>query len=145
MTWSEIEDERRDREDALGQALRAMPSPRAPHTLAPRVMALVQARLAQRDGARPAPTWFEWPVWAQLASVAGFVALVASAALVWPSLERVVSDLVAVDAVRVTAVVYRAVWQPLVWWLLAATTATFLLCATFGALLTRVALGGASR
>ena len=145
MTWSELEDERRDREDALGLALRAMPSPQAPPTLAPRVMALVQARLVQRVAPRPAPTWFEWSVWAQLASVVGFVVLVASAAVVWPSLERVVSELAAVDAVRVTAVFFRSVWQPLVWWLLAATTATFLLCATFGALLTRVALGGASR
>lgn len=145
MTWSELEDERRDREDALGLALRAMPSPQAPPTLAPRVMALVQMRLAQRDVPRPAATWFDWPVWAQLTSVIAFVALVASAALVSPALERMVGEFAAVDAVRVTTVFFRSVWQPLVWWLLVATTATVLLCATFGALLTRVALGGASR
>lgn len=141
MTWSELEDERRDREDALGQALRAMPAPQAPRTLAPRVMALVQAHRAPRV----APTWFEWPVWAQLASVVGFIALVASAALVWPSVEAVTTRVVSVDAVRVATVFFRSVWQPLVGWLVVAVTATLLVCATVGALLTRVALGGASR
>lgn len=141
MTWSDLEGERRDREDALGQALRALPSPRAPRTLAPRVMALVQARAA----ARVAPTWFDWPVWAQLASVVGFVALVASAALVSPLVERVTSNVTSTDAVRVTTLFFRSVWQPLVLWLVVAVTATVLVCATVGALLTRVALGGASR
>lgn len=145
MTWSELEDERRDREDALGQALRAMPSPQAPRTLAPRVMALVQARLATGSTQRPARTWFEWSVWAQLASVVGFVALVASAALVSPLVERVISDVTSTDAVRVTTMFFRSVWQPLVLWLVVAVTATVLVCATVGALLSRVALGGASR
>ncbi len=145
MTWSELEAERRDREDALGQALRAMPSPSAPRTLAPRVMALVQARLAHRSTQPSTPTWFEWPIWAQVASMVGFVVVVASAALLSPSLERVFTEITSVDAVRVTTVFFRSVWQPLVSWLVVAVTATLLVCATVGALLTRVALGGASR
>lgn len=145
MTWSELEDERRDREDALGQALRAMPSPQAPHTLAPRVMALVHAQLAGRHNPRPVRTWFEWSVWAQVASMVGFVALVASVALMSPALERVITEVTSVNAVRVTTMFFRAVWQPLVLWLVVAVTATLLVCATVGALLTRVALGGASR
>jgi hypothetical protein len=141
MTWSEIEAERHDREDSLGRALRAMPPARAPRTLAPRVMAAVHARMA----APVDRTWFTWPVWAQIASVIGFVALVASVAVAWPSVEAVASRATSLETVRVASVLFRAIWQPLASWLVVGLTVTALLCATLGALLTRVALGGASR
>lgn len=131
-----------DEEDAeLHAALRAMPMARAPHTLAPRVMAVVHARLAQAAAVR---TWFDWSVPAQLASVLAFVALVAGAAMVWPSVQALVGRATDVDAVRVGAVLFRS-WQPLMVWVLAGTTFTILFCATVGALVGRLALGGASR
>lgn len=141
MTWSELELEQRDRDDALGQALRALPPPRAPRTLAPRVMAAVRARAAGRADR----TWFTWPAWAQVASLLAFVGLVASASLVWPALETLAGRVEAFEAVRVAAIAFRAVWQPLAFWFVAGVTATLLLGATFGALLSRIALGGASR
>lgn len=132
-----------ERDNDLHAALRAMPMARAPQTLAPRVMAAVHARLATHAVA--ARTWFEWSVPAQLASVLAFVALVAGAALVWPSIQVVVEQATSFEAVRVASVFFRSVWQPLMVWVLAAMTLTVLFCATVGALLGRLALGGASR
>jgi hypothetical protein len=129
--------------DDLHTALRAMPMARAPHTLAPRVMAAVHARLAQQAAA--VRTWFEWSVPAQLASVIAFVALVAGAAMVWPAVETIVARATDIDAVRVGSVLFRSFWQPLMVWVLAGTTFTVLFCATVGALVGRLALGGASR
>lgn len=132
-----------DQPDDLHVALRSMPMPRAPHTLAPRVMAVVRARLtAQATAAR---TWFDWSVPAQLASVVMFVALVAGAALVWPSVDAFVAQATSTDAIRLASVFFRSLWQPLMVWVLAGMTVTILFCATIGALLGRLALGGASR
>jgi hypothetical protein len=125
-------------------ALRALPTPRAPHTLLPRVMVAVHARLAAQAVATTR-TWFEWSVWAQLASVVGFVVMVAAGAMIWPSVEAGVSRMMSVDVIRVGSHLYTSVWQPLVLWFVVGVTMTFLFCATVGALLTRVALGGASR
>ncbi len=141
MTARDLAQEDTLRTDALGRALRALPPARAPHTLAPRVMAAVQARLA----ARVARTWFDWPVMAQVASVMTFVLVIAGLSLTWPLVAGVLDRATSVDGVRVVSVFFRAVWQPLVFWLVAGITITALLCATCGALLTRIALGGASR
>lgn len=132
--------------DELGDlhvALRSMPAPRAPHTLAPRVMAAVHARLAVP--ATAVRTWFEWSVAAQLMSVAGFIAFVAGAALVWPSVQALVDRSMSTDGVRVASLFFRSLWQPVMVWVVAGMTATILFCATVGALLGRLALGGASR
>lgn len=130
-------------DDELHAALRAIPAARAPHTLAPRVMAAVHARLAAHAAA--ARTWFDWSVAAQLASVVAFMTMVAGAALVWPSVEAFVGQTTSTDAVRVASMLFRSVWQPLMVWVLAGMTVTVLFCATVGALLGRLALGGASR
>lgn len=142
MTWTELQNEQRDREDALGRALQALPPPRAPRSLAPRVMAAVAARQAAPVEGR---TWFTWPVWAQLASALVFVALVAVSAMAWPSVEAALSRVGTPESVRVVSIFFRAVWQPLASWVLLGLTATVLFCATLGALLSRVALGGSSR
>lgn len=130
-------------DEELHAALRAIPAPRAPHTLAPRVMAAVQARLLAHAVA--ARTWFDWSVPAQLMSVVAFVALVAGAALAWPAVEVFVAQATTSDPVRVMSVFFRSLWQPLMMWVLAGMTFTILFCATVGALLGRLALGGASR
>jgi len=127
----------------LHAALRAMPQPRAPHTLAPRVMAAVHLQLGR--AASRTRTWFEWSVAAQLASVVVFVAMVATAAMVWPSVESVMDQARSMDAVRVASVLFRSLWQPVMGWVLAGMTITILFCATVGALLGRLALGGAPR
>jgi len=137
----------RDRIDVsdndLHAALRAIPAARAPHTLAPRVMTAVRAQLTAH--ATAARTWFDWSVSAQLASVVAFVAVVAGAALMWPSMQVVVEQATSIDSVRVASVFFRSVWQPLMVWVLTGMTVTILFCATVGALLGRLALGGASR
>jgi hypothetical protein len=132
------------RDADLHVALRAMPSPRAPHTLAPRVMGLVHLRLAARASATT-HTWFEWSVTAQVASVVAFVAMVAGAALLWPSIEAFVDRAASRDAVRLASVFFRSFWQPVMVWVVAGMTVTILFCATVGALLGRLALGGATR
>lgn len=132
------------RDAALHVALQSILPPRAPHTLAPRVMALVHARLAARAVATTR-TWFEWAVAAQVASVVAFVAMVAGAALLWPSIEAFVDHAASGDAVRLVSVFFRSVWQPVMVWVVAGMTVTILFCATVGALLGRLALGGATR
>jgi hypothetical protein len=132
-----------DERDDLHVALRSMPLPRAPHTLAPRVMAVVHARLAATTAATR--TWFEWSVAAQLLSVVAFVAMVAAAALVWPTVEAFVDRTTSTHTVRVASLFFRSFWQPVMTWVVAGMTVTILFCATVGALLGRLALGGASR
>jgi hypothetical protein len=129
------------RQDSLGRALRALPDARAPQTLAPRVMAAVAERLR----APLAPTWFDWPVAAQVASVLGFLLLVAGAAMVWPTVAGSVARVQEFEVVRVLAVLWRTVYQPAVSLLLVVLTVLGLVGATCGALLERVACGGSSR
>jgi hypothetical protein len=74
-----------------------------------------------------------------------FVALVAGAALAWPSVEASVAQVMSTDAIRLAAVFFRSLWQPLMVWVLVGVTVTILFCATVGAVLGRLALGGASR
>lgn len=141
MTAHDLSQEDALRTDTLGQALRGLPPAHAPHSLAPRVMAAVRARLA----ARVPRTWFDLPVMAQVASVVAFVLVIAGLSLTWPLVAGVMDRATSVDGVRVVSVFFRAVWQPLVFWLVAGMTITALLCATCGALLSRIALGGVSR
>jgi hypothetical protein len=107
-------------------------------------MASVHARLAARV-VTTTRTWFEWSVAAQVASVVAFVVMVAGAALVWPSVEAAVDRTASMDAVRVALVLFRSLWQPVMVWVVAGMTVTILFCATVGAVLGRLALGGASR
>lgn len=140
--------------DPLTRALRQLPEPRAPRTLAPRVMAAVHARLAHP----PARTWFEWPrVW-QVSSVTAAVAVMAALVLGWPLviawLQPGIDGLAGraqevVHAGKVVlafaGVVFRGVWHPLVMPFVLFVTVMVIACATVGAMLGRVALGGASR
>ena len=140
--------------DPLTRALRNLPEPRAPHTLAPRVMAIVHARLAHP----PARTWFEWPLVWQVTSLSGAVALLAAAVVGWPflvawlqpGLDAVGARVApAIEAGRAgwafAGVVFRAVWHPVAMPFVLFVTAMTIVCATVGAMLGRVALGGASR
>lgn len=143
-----------DPNDPLIRALRALPEPRAPRTLAPRIMAAVHARLAHP----PARTWFEWPLIWRVSSVTGAVMILAGLMLAWPAvleLGRPAVDEVARRAAGVlhgagvalnlAGVMFRTVWHPVVMPFVVFVTVMTIACATVGALLGRVALGGASR
>jgi hypothetical protein len=64
-----------DLEKMMEQELRSLPTPRAPETLAPRVMAAIATRAALPWHQR---TWFEWPRGWQAASAALTVAFLAA-------------------------------------------------------------------
>ena len=140
--------------DPLTRALRNLPEPRAPRTLAPRVMAVVHARIAPP----PTPTWFEWPrVW-QVSSLAAAVGVLAGTAVAWPLLVELVQPgwsaiasrvqwaVEAIDvALAFAGVVFRAVWHPVAMPFVLFVSAMTIACATVGAMLGRVVLGGTSR
>jgi hypothetical protein len=140
--------------DPLTRALRNLPEPRAPRTLAPRVMAIVHARIAHP----PARTWFEWPrVW-QVASLSSALAVLGAVVLGWPllvewlqpGLNAIVARVTpAIEAGRqawaLAGVVYRSVWHPVAMPFVLFVTAMTIASVTVGAMLSRVALGGASR
>lgn len=140
--------------DPLTRALRNLPEPRAPRTLAPRVMAVVHARIAHP----PTPTWFEWPLGWRVTSLAAAVGVLTGAIVVWPFLlelmqpglsaiaSRVQWAIEALDvALAFAGVVFRAVWHPVAMPFVLFVTAMTIACATVGAMLGRVVLGGTSR
>jgi hypothetical protein len=162
-----VTEDRQDLQDPLHQALRALPAPRAPRTLLPRVMTAVEARAAAdaaRTVRRPATTarpWLAWPIEWQVASVAAVVLFSAAAAWIWPGVEAaagallsqgrdIVETRVAAVAPGATAlahlgaVVWETFLQPLacfaVVWIVVMSAA----CAAFAAALERVAFGEAS-
>jgi len=147
-----------DLERAIDDALNALPAPRAPETLLPRVMAAVAARAVAPAYTRP---WTMWPrIW-QVASAAALAIVVAGLVRGWaltatardgvwtelvPAtpewLARVVSVLsTSVDALRIGwRVIAEPVLIPVTVFLCVMTAA----CMVFAVALNRVALGGAS-
>ena len=75
---------RTDLERSIDRGLKALPEPRAPHTLLPSVMRAVRLAALRPWYARP---WFTWPAGWQAASVAALLALVAGAAVSVPLLQ----------------------------------------------------------
>jgi hypothetical protein len=154
----------RETEDVVHRALRALPPPRAPHTLLPRVMAAV-AHLRPGYGgqapARPAPrTWFAWPLLWQAASIAALVLLSTGIVWVWPAAWNAVSaysamawscvapralNFVASASAVVTfaSIVWNVFLQPVVGYVMVWIVLMSVACTAFGAALGRVALGGA--
>jgi hypothetical protein len=143
-----------DPQDPLDRALRMLPDPRAPRTLAPRVMAAVHARLAHP----PARTWFEWPLVWRISSITAAVLMLVAVWIVWPMAVGWAQPAVDAATVRFVAlqhgatavlsvfsVVFRSVWHPVVMPFVVFLTVMTIACATVGAMLGRVALGGASR
>jgi hypothetical protein len=149
-----------DREDLVHHALSGLPSPRAPRTLLPRVMAAAASMEAERS--RPkAATWFTWRREWQAASIAALMLLVAGAAWIWPAAsaiadapltdaasafwsEAITVGVSAADAASVTSIVWDSFVRPFVPYLFVWIVLMSAACAGFGAALGRVALGGAS-
>jgi hypothetical protein len=117
-------------------------------------MAAVHARLAHP----PARTWFEWPLAARVASVAGAVAILAAVMVGWPLVLDLSAPAIAgvsgraiaawhsvIAFLNLASVMFRTVWHPVVMPFVLFVTVMTIACATVGAMLGRVALGGASR
>jgi hypothetical protein len=148
-----------DGADPLDHALRSLPAPRAPRTLLPRVMAAVDVQQAQPESVRGRP-WFTWaPEW-QALSLTAVIVLVGMAALLVPyadvawgfgfgMLERVRPDAAsgvhdAVAFATATRMLWQALFQPVLGYVVIWILLMSLACAAFGAALS-VALGGASQ
>lgn len=145
-----------DLETVAHRALRALPQPRAPHTLLPRVL-----RAATAWSLRPwyARAWFTWPREGQVTALAALCAVAAVgllllAATVQAAIARILAvsggrlmhaaaaaaeDLaVAVDAGQV---VWGTLIQPLAPYAAAIVIVMCVACAVFGLALNQVALG----
>ena len=121
----------RNLEELVDRGLRRLPPPRAPHTLLPRVMAAVEAW-----GRRPWYTraWFGWPAGWRVASIAP-VALLAYAAWRLPPAPPAV-----VAATSASRVLWNAVVEPLLPYILLLVVLMGLACVAFGLALNYVLL-----
>jgi hypothetical protein len=134
--------DRVDPDDLLDRELKALPQPRAPHTLLPRVMA---AAALQVPAAAPTG-WFTWTWPRRLASLTAFVVLVLAAYLIGTEPPSTVARATeaAADAATVVRVFRDMLFQPLAAYFLALGMLFALTCAAAWAIM-EVALGGASQ
>ena len=141
----------------LDDELKRLPQPRAPRTLAPRV---IQAAQTARPDA-PAPlSWLTWPLAQQLASLVALVVVLAAVAGLWlvvrAPLMAALSAPVAAVTTRVVDVNQRAyditlaarvlwrVLEPFAVGVIALVAIMFAACAAIGAALRNLAVGGTS-
>ena len=151
----------RDDRDVVHRALRQLPQPRAPRSLAPRVMAAIAA--ADARSAKPtARPWLSWPMEWRLASLVAFLLAGSAVAWFWPGLEAAAwtiasRGLIAIEVrvaalspgagalTRLMVITWETFVQPLMWialvWIVMMTAA----CAAFATALERVALGETSQ
>ena len=120
-------------ETLVDRELRRLPQPRAPHTLLPRVMAAVEV-WAQRPWYTRA--WFAWPVGWRVASLAP-LALLAYALWSWCLPAAPPTVVAATDASRV---VWSALIEPLLPYILLVVLLMGVVCAAFGLALNYVLL-----
>ena len=151
-----------DLETLVDRELRDLPSPRAPHTLLPRVMAAVE-QLSRRPWYTRA--WLTWPLGWQLASLAALALVVAGGTVLIPGAQAAAGDVtsrlvpavsrfvpgavsdVLAAASRVDAtmnagrVVWRTLVEPLATYAFVIVALMCGACAAFGTALNRVAFG----
>lgn len=142
-----------DLERLVDRELRRLPTPSAPRTLLPRVLAATQAWARRPWYGR---AWLTWPLGWQVVSVAALVSLIAGSAVLLPSMwasavvaaspimAGPVSDAAnlaqrAGVAANAFQVVWRAVLEPLVTYAFVLVALMCLACAAFGAALNHVA------
>ena len=151
----------RDDRDVVHHALRRLPQPRAPRSLAPRVMAAIAAAEA-RPAKHTARPWLSWPMEWRLASLVAFLLAGGALAWFWPGLEATAwtiasRGLAAIEVraaglspgagalTRLVVIGWETFVQPLMWialvWIVMMTAA----CAAFATALERVALGETSQ
>lgn len=143
-------------EREVGRALSALPAPRAPRTLLPRVLT---ATVHAPEASMPVPMRQGWSPFAQAALAAVTLVLIAGVYGLWMFPELIATLLpapvqdagrradqaasTASDLLRVGALVWQAVVAPIVKGLFAITLTLCAACALFAAALGRLALGGA--
>ena len=146
-----------DLERLIDRELRALPAPRAPRTLLPRILAAVEQPAPRRWYAR---TWIDWPAAVQVASVILLLGTVAGAAQLLPTVQAAASALtVVVEAraevaetardVEVATTAMRVLWRALVAPVVPYAFGLVLLmcvaCAIFGTALNHLVFGKALR
>ena len=139
-----------DLERLIDRELRALPPPRAPRSLLPRVMAA-----ADEAARRPwySRAWLEWPVAWQLTSALVLIGVVAAAGVLLPQVRAAVAALSFVaDSTRdveVTTSAVRVLWRtllaPVVPWAFGLVTLMCAACAVFGTALNHLVFGRAFR
>ena len=141
-----------DLERLADRELRRLPSPRAPHTLLPRVMAAVETWVARPWYSR---AWFTWPIGWQAVSVTALALLVTGAVFFAPRAQAAASAAIATvqimaggvaDAtpVETTAhsarILWRTLLEPLATYALVVVVLMVLACAVFGTALNHVVI-----
>ncbi len=153
-------------EREVQRAVDALPSPQAPQTLLPRLMADIRRRHASGAAAVPTPAWqvvvpaaARWSPLAQATLVAVTLAVLSALYWMWPVLGYATAVLPepvqqvgrradvlaasATDLLQVGALVWHAVVGPIVKALFMLTVVLATACALCVAALGRIALGGA--
>ena len=139
-----------DLERLIDRELRALPPPRAPRALLPRVMAAVDDAARRPWYMRP---WLQWPVTGQLASALVLIGVVAAGGVLLPQLRAAVSTFGFVaDSTRdveVATTTMRVLWRtllaPVVPWAFGLLTLMCAACAVFGTALNHLVFGRAFR
>ena len=127
----------------LDRELKGLPTPRAPRTLLPRVMAAAAAR--DQAPAAPATGWSTWsPAW-QAASIAVLLLMVATVSWLFsaPPAQVVESTRAAGEVAAVMRVFWDVLLQPVATYIFVLGLSLALACAAAWAAL-ELALGGAS-
>jgi len=144
---------RADLEQIVHDELRRLPSPDAPSTLLPRVMAAVQEWTMRPWYER---AWFTWPLGWQVISLAALVGLAGAGVVMFPSAEQALVTAVASRTAVLSAalgsvlghteaaitagrIVWRALGEPLVPYAFTVVLLMCLACVAFGTALNRVA------
>ena len=145
-----------DLERLLNRELRALPAPRAPRTLLPRVMAAVA--LAQRPWY--SRTWLTWPAAWQAVSVVMLLAAVSGGAMLLPGVREAMNSLTFVAEVQgdvaarardveVATTAVRVLWNallaPVVPYAFGLVLLMCAACAVFGTALNHLVFGKALR
>jgi len=146
-----------DLERQINRELRALPTPRAPRTLLPRIMAAVEES-ARRPWYMRA--WLEWPTSMQLASAVLLIGLVAGGSVLMPQLRSALTAISFVASVQsdvadsardveVATTAARVLWRtllaPVVPWAFALLTLMGAACVVFGTALNHLVFGRAFR
>jgi hypothetical protein len=141
----------------VGRRLRALPAPRAPRTLLPRVVAAARAWSARPWYARE---WFAWPIAWQIGSLALLAAMCGAAAVVIPAAQLMLAGAssslartIAIDVPHVSEslqistsamrVIWRALVQPFLPYVFAIVVLMCGACASVVLALNRVVFGRA--
>lgn len=126
-------------EREIHEALRRLPEPKAPRSLAPRVMQAVAALERAHAGVTPAAGWRQWPlVWQMLAVVIATSTAVALALVLSPAMEWLGS----LAAARAASALWQTFVAPIALPVLVFTAVMGTACALLVAALKHVAWEG---